>query len=433
MPMGDLGRHLAHLRPIAPARTLQSARSNVAGLKQFRKVVLFMFALLRSRSSSSKTSALGWPKPGSGRAFALASFATLLFASSAAAAQPPVGLGTAGPFVVLSGSAVTNTGPSVLNGDLGVSPGSAISGFPPGIVNGAVHATDGVAGQAKNDLVTAYNDAAGRTPATTVSGDLGGRTFTAGVRKSASSMGLTGALTLDGEGDPNAVFIFQIGSALTTATDSSVRFVNGAQPCNVYWQVGSDATLGTRTAFAGTIMALTSVSLNDAATVNGRLLARNGAVTLINNTITRSQCATGSDSGSGSGSSSGTSTGTSTGAGADITGPVARIVGLPGTRQPPVTGTRNPPMTSVCTTRNFSASVRLRDGSGIRAVKVYLDGRLVRTTTLTRFTLRVTLRSLRIGRHRLTVIARDRAGNRSTTTRYFGRCAVRIAAPHFTG
>ncbi|MEA2403851.1 MAG: hypothetical protein QOE08_498, partial [Thermoleophilaceae bacterium] len=286
-----------------------------------------MFALLRSRISSSKASALGWPKPGGRRVLALASFATLLFASSAAAAQPPVGLGTASPFAVLSGAAVTNTGPSVLNGDLGVSPGSAISGFPPGIVNGAVHATDGVAGQAKNDLVTAYNDAAGRTPATTVSGDLGGRTFTAGVRKSASSMGLTGALTLDAQGDPNAVFIFQIGSALTTATDSSVKFVNGAQPCNVYWQVGSDATLGTRTAFAGTIMALTSISLNDAATVNGRLLARNGAVTLINNTITRSQCAAGSGSGRGSGTGSGTGTGTGTGAGTgagipgDLTGP----------------------------------------------------------------------------------------------------------------
>ncbi|MGZ8635027.1 MAG: ice-binding family protein, partial [Solirubrobacteraceae bacterium] len=229
--------------------------------------------------------------------FVLACLVALaLLASDAVAAQPPVGLGTADSFAVLAGQTVTNTGPSTVNGDLGVTPGAAVPGFPPGTVNGTIHAADAVALQAQSDLTTAYNDAAGRTPPALVSADLGGLTLTSGVYKSAKSLGLTGALTLDAQGDPNAVFIFQAGSTLITASASHVNLINGAQPCNVYWQVGSSATLGTTSAFAGNILALTSVSLNNGVTLNGRALARNGAVTLINDTITAPHCSAGASS-----------------------------------------------------------------------------------------------------------------------------------------
>jgi len=212
-------------------------------------------------------------------------------AYDALAAQPPVALGTAGNFAVLAGSAVTNTGPSTLNGELGVSPGTSITGFPPGTATAATHSADAVAGQAQTDLTTAYNNAAGRTPALTVAGDLGGSTLTPGVYKSASSLGLTGQLTLNAEGNPDAVFIFKAGSTLTTASASHVILTNGAQACNVYWQVGSSATLGSASVFAGSILANTSISLDNGVTVHGSALARNGAVTLINDTVTPSACA----------------------------------------------------------------------------------------------------------------------------------------------
>jgi hypothetical protein len=211
-----------------------------------------------------------------------------------AAAQSQVNLATAGPFVVLGGQAVTNSGPSVLNGALGVSPGTSLVGFgAPAVVNGATHNNDAVAAQAQADLTAAYNVAAAATPATDLSNtDLGNRTLTAGAYRYTSSAQLTGALTLDAQGDPNAQFVFAISSALTTASASSVLLINGASPCNVYWQVGSSATLGSTTAFKGSLMALTSISLNDAAAVQGRMLARNGQVSLINNVIDSSMCAT---------------------------------------------------------------------------------------------------------------------------------------------
>ncbi|MEV4007088.1 ice-binding family protein, partial [Actinomadura sp. NPDC049753] len=212
--------------------------------------------------------------------------------SRARAAQAPVDLGTASSFAVLAGTTVTNTGPSVINGDLGVSPGTAITGFPPGTVNGVQHSADAVALQAQTDLTAAYNDAAGRTPPISVSGDLGGQTLVPGVYQSTSSLGLTGTVTLDGQNDPNAVFIFQISSTLITASGSVVALVNGAQPCNVFWQVGSSATLGTNSTFVGNILALQSISVNTGTIIDGRALARNGAVTLDSNTITRSTCTT---------------------------------------------------------------------------------------------------------------------------------------------
>jgi hypothetical protein len=268
-------------------------------------------------------------------AASIVSLALLLVAAFAGSAQAaPVGLGTADSFSVLGGSAVTNTGPSVLNGDLGLSPGTAISGFPPGIVNGAVHANDAVALQAQNDLVTAYNDAAGRSSTATVSGDLAGRTLTAGVYTSSTSLGLTGDLTLDAQGDANAVFVFQAGSSLTTGSGSRVLLQGGAQSCNVYWQVGSSATIGTATAFTGNILALTSISLTTGATIDGRALARNGAVTLDTNVVTRSTCATGGGSTSGgSGSGGGTGgggtgggNGTGTGGGSTTTAGLTPVV-----------------------------------------------------------------------------------------------------------
>ncbi|MHB8671032.1 MAG: ice-binding family protein [Acidimicrobiales bacterium] len=215
-----------------------------------------------------------------------------VFGGTASAATPPVGLGAAGSFAVLAGSTVTNTGPSTINGDLGVSPGTAVTGFPPGTVNGTVHAGDAAAAQAQSDLTTAYTDAAGRPGGAAVAGDLGGQTLTPGVYNSAASLGLTGDLTLNGLGDPNAVFIFQIGSTLTTASASHVNLINAAQSCNVFWQVGSSATLGTNSTFRGNILALTSITVQTGATVDGRTLARNGAVTLDTNTVTRATCAT---------------------------------------------------------------------------------------------------------------------------------------------
>lgn len=208
---------------------------------------------------------------------------------SSAAAAPPQG--TEQSFAVLGGSTVTNTGSSVITGHLGVSPGSAITGFPPGIVTGETHAADAVALQAQADTTIAYLDLAGQACDTDMTGqDLGGKTLVPGVYCYASSAQLTGALTLDAGGNPNAVWVFKAGSTLTTAVNASVLLTNGADACNVYWQAGSSATLGTTTSFVGNIFALTSITLNNGASVSGRVLARNGAVTLDNNTITAPVC-----------------------------------------------------------------------------------------------------------------------------------------------
>ena len=197
-------------------------------------------------------------------------------------------LGTAQSFGVLGGSTVTNTGPSIVNGNLGVWPGSAITGFPPGIVvGGSTYLGDAVAEQAHNDAAAAYSSLASMALTHDLTGmDLGGLTLTPGVYFFASSVFLTGALTLDSLGDPNALFVFQIGSTLITASDSSVVNINGAHGCNVYWQVGSSATLGTDTAFEGTILALASITLSTNANIfDGRALALTGAVTMDSNII----------------------------------------------------------------------------------------------------------------------------------------------------
>lgn len=208
-----------------------------------------------------------------------------LFVPPVTAASAP-SWGAASSFAVLAGSTVTNTGPSIITGDVDVSPGTAITGFPPGvIVSGGMHSADTQAANAQIDAATAYNFLVGQTSTATVSADLGGQTLTSGVYTSATSLGLTGILTLDGGGDSNSVFIFQAGSTLTTAAGSQIILVNGAQASNVFWQVGSSAIIGANSIFVGNILAYASITLTTGASVNGRVLALNGAVTLDTNTI----------------------------------------------------------------------------------------------------------------------------------------------------
>ena len=200
-------------------------------------------------------------------------------------------LGTAQAFAVLGGSTVTNTGASVITGDLGVSPGSAVTGFPPGIVTGTIHAANATALQAQNDVTTQYNSlASAACPANLTGQNLGGLTLTPGVYCFNTSAQLTGTLTLDAQGSAGATFIFKTGSTLTTASASSVLLINGGNPCGVAWQIGSSATLGTTTSFIGNLIALTSITLNTDANIIGRALARNGAVTLDSNNISFAAC-----------------------------------------------------------------------------------------------------------------------------------------------
>ena len=211
--------------------------------------------------------------------------------ATAIVATPPVSLGTAASFAVLAGSTVTNTGASTVNGDLGLSPGTSVTGFPPGQVNGTTHLTDSAALQAKNDLAAAYTDAAGRPSTATVPVELGGTTLTPGVYNSpAGTFGITGTVTLDAQGDSDAVFIFKAASTLITASGSGVNLVNGARSCNVFWQVGSSATLGTYSVIRGNVLALASITVTTGVTVDGRTLARDAAVTLDTNMITRPAC-----------------------------------------------------------------------------------------------------------------------------------------------
>ena len=223
---------------------------------------------------------------------AVAGFGALFCAALPARAQTAPTLGTAESFAVLGGQTVTNTGPTVVTGDLGVSPGAAVTNFPPGlVVGGTIHAADALAGTAQNDLTIAYNALAAESCTQNLTGqDLGGLTLTPGVYCFDVSAQLTGVLTLDAGGDADAVFIFKIGSTLTTASNASVLVINGGLNCNTFWQVGSSATLGTGTIFAGNILALTSITLTTGAQVFGRVLARNGAVTLDTNTVNSSAC-----------------------------------------------------------------------------------------------------------------------------------------------
>jgi LPXTG-motif cell wall-anchored protein len=206
-----------------------------------------------------------------------------------AAIVPTVGLESAASFSILAGTpSITNTGPTTIDRDIGIYPAASITGFPPGIVGGTIHAGD--VPQAKADLTAAYLDAAGRSVTANHSA-LGGLTLVGGVYNSnGATLDLTGTLTLDGANDPNSVWIFQATSDLITASTSSVTFIRGGSPCNVFWQVTSSASLGSGSSFVGTILALTSITLDNGVTVQGRALARNGDVTLINDRFITSMC-----------------------------------------------------------------------------------------------------------------------------------------------
>lgn len=206
-----------------------------------------------------------------------------LFLAITAQAQ----LGSAGMFGVLGASAVTNTGNTVIDGDLGVYPGTSITGFPPGIVNGTIYDGNAVAMQAQADALNAYNFFAGLSSNENLSGqNLGGLELTPGVYSFNSSAQLTGTLEINWEGMSNQSVVFQIGSTLTTASASMVIGINMGQNDNIYWNVGSSATLGTTTSFEGTIIAVASDTLNTGASDNcGRVIALNGAVTMQDNFI----------------------------------------------------------------------------------------------------------------------------------------------------
>jgi hypothetical protein len=212
------------------------------------------------------------------------------FITATQACQPPVPLGSVANFDAVAGSTVTNTGPTTIaGGDLGLSPGSAVTGFPPGtLLSPAVmHVTDPTAAQGELDLAVAYNYASTLPGGAALPGDLSGLTFTPGLYKNASTVMLSvGNVTLDGQGNANAVFIFQIGSTLTTLGSTQVVLAGGAQAKNIFWEVSSSATLGTNSIFKGTIIALQSVTLDTGASLQGRALARNGAVTFDSNTVT---------------------------------------------------------------------------------------------------------------------------------------------------
>ena len=204
--------------------------------------------------------------------------------------QTSIALAGATNLAILAGSGITNTGATVITGDMGLSPGTSVGGFPPGILNGTLHINDAIANQAKLDLTAAYNDAAGRTATdiVTLSGNIGGLTLTPGLYKSTSTLALSsGDVTFDAKGNASAVFIIQIASALTVTSGRKVILAGGALASNIFWQVGSSATFGTTSSFKGTIMAMQSISFNTGASLTGRALARSGAITMSGNTIVK--------------------------------------------------------------------------------------------------------------------------------------------------
>jgi hypothetical protein len=218
----------------------------------------------------------------------LGAFSLVAPISSAASTIP---LGTAGSYGVLAGTAgITNIGSTTITGDIGSSPSGIHTGFPPGTFTGAGHFADAAAGTAQGDALTAYNNAVAQPSTGAIVANLGGQILTPGVYTSGSSIGISGTLTLDAGGDPNAVFIFKAGSTLTTASGSSVVIINGGSQCNVFWQIGSSATLGTNSTMRGTILASASITATTGATVLGRLLALNTAITLDSNVITVPTC-----------------------------------------------------------------------------------------------------------------------------------------------
>jgi Ice-binding-like len=306
-----------------------------------------------------------------------------------AQAEAPVPLGAANPFAVLAGTAVTNSGATVVNGDLGVSPGISVSGFPPGVVNGTIHAGDPAAAQAQLDLAAAYANASGQGGTSTIPAELGGTTLPPGVYDSDSgAFDLTGTLTLDGQGNGLGIFIFKTATALGTAAGSQINLIKSAQSCNVFWQVGSSATVGPGSVFRGNVLALDDVALSPAASVDGRLLARNGAVTLDTGLITAAHC--------------------------DAAKPVVKVTAVP----------------KQCTSHNFKARFDVSDALGV-TTDVSVDGAAVKHTTKKSFTAAIKARGVVTGSHTIKVVSRDAAGNVRVKKVRFVRCAR--AAISFTG
>jgi hypothetical protein len=323
------------------------------------------------------------------RVVALLTLVSALGAAGSAQAANPVPLVDADIFAVLGGTTVTNTGPTVVNGDLGISPGAACTGLPapctgggPGTVNGTIHSADAAAAAAQVSLTAAYNNAAGQPVTATIPTQLGGTTVFPGVYDSAAGdFNITGTLTLDAQGNPDAIFIFKTASTLVTAAgNSNVVLLNGARSCNVFWQVGSSATLGTNTIFRGNILALTSITATTGAVIDGRLLARNGAVTMDTNTVTRSRC--------------------------DTVRPVVTITRVP----------------EECVARNFSMRVHVSDAGGIDHTDVFLDGKRIKSSKKANFKVPIKAKQLKAGRHNIRVVATDDAGNDRVAKARFSRC-----------
>jgi hypothetical protein len=275
----------------------RSADRAYSGRPQRRTVLLEADASKNTKRALSMRTLFTFRRLGAGVAACTLTATAMLFGGGAASAAiaPAVALATSANYAVLGASTVTNTGNSTLDGSLGLWPGTSITGFPPGLVlpPGTTDVTNGPAQQAQSDLTAGYIDAAGRPLDATTTADLANLHLGAGVYAgpSKSPLSLTGPLVLDGAGDMTSVFIFQTDSTLITASASTVTLINGAQECNVFWQVGSSATLGSGSVFTGNILALTSVTVNNSVTVHGRALARNGAVTLDNDMFTRPTCA----------------------------------------------------------------------------------------------------------------------------------------------
>ncbi len=397
-----------------------------------------------------------------GRALGIASVAVALtpaFAATAFAGPSNVLLSTSGNFAVLAGSGMTNTGTSTIFGDIGSSPTHSETGFAPCPAGDCVSLTgsnhdladpnDAVTQQAKSDLTTAYLDAFGRTGGTAISAPLGGgTTLVSGLYTAAADVFVGGDLTLDAGGDPNSVFIFQAktGTLKTAAGTTSgipntrVLLTNGAQACNVYWQVGSSATIETFTQFVGTVLADQSITVNTGATiVNGRALARNGAVTLDTNTITAAPCSTTPTSSGGGSSGGGSSTGgaTSGGSPTSVTGAKTSSVGATsGTTPTPSSGSARLEGPSGPVTGPFTVSVT---GRHISKVVFYVDGRRRATVRAKegrkRFLLKINPRRQSRRVHQVTarVFFTTKSGTPTATRRLTYRRTVTQRTPNYTG
>ena len=304
----------------------------------------------------------------------------LLASAGTANAQAPVALGEAHGFAVLASAAVSNAGPTVVNGDLGISPGTSLSGFPPGIVNRTIHTTGSAAPHAQLDVGAAYVDSAGRAATDVLPTQLGGSTLPPGVYVSDSGgFKLGGTLTLDAQRDGHAVFIFKVATTLDVPTAGSrIELIESAQACNVFWQVASDATLGAGTAFVGSILALGDITAGSGATVDGRLLSRKGSVALNSGTVTAPLC--------------------------DRGRPRLKINNVP----------------RGCAA-SFESRFKVSDDIGVTTA-VYLDGRRLKRSSKWWFTARIGAKGMPAGRHTLRAVSRDDSGNRRVKVARFRRC-----------